>query len=200
VCSRLHAAFWIKESIRWEQPDVKYKNSLLVTVQGLKGVENPVPFTLRWTTSPPANEMLPASVLRAPLVKSSALDRNFDGKADELHIKVRMPLESDEVVLSASVAAWVDVKLHSATRAAFDGMLLATAAGAGLQGSAARLDAQVAVRQREAIPFPASGVYAPYMQRPLVAPETAVSARDLALASLVEAYEGRNSKSTLICE
>ena len=45
------------------------------------------------------------------LLQSSTRDFNLDGVADELHISARMPLQSDEVVMGASLTAFLDVKL-----------------------------------------------------------------------------------------
>jgi hypothetical protein len=45
-------------------------------------------------------------------MQSSIRDNNLDGKLEELHISIIMPLQSDEVITSATGIAYVDVELN----------------------------------------------------------------------------------------
>jgi hypothetical protein len=104
---------WQREVVRWEQLGVTYKSAVMVQLQGLKGPAGGyrAPFTAMWTTSPAANDLLGADVLRGMLLKSSFTDSNRDGLGDELRLTVTAQLTDDETVHSATVVAFVDAKL-----------------------------------------------------------------------------------------
>lgn len=186
-------SFWIKDALRWEQPELTYKHSLLLTLTGQRidsrGVSSPM--ILQWTTSPAANAMIGDSV-RAPVVKSRMVDNNRDGKAEELRLSLSVPLQLDETIQAASLLAWADVKLHSATRMQMDSVLVAQANGGGVPGSSVYLDGDLVFVQRDSIPTRPGGVYVPYMASPLSTPEQAKNVADLRIASIVGNYRDRN--------
>jgi hypothetical protein len=104
---------WQREVVRWEQLGVTYKSAVVVQLQGLKGDSGGyrAPFTAMWSTSPAANDLLGADVLRGMLLKSSFQDGNKDGLGDELRLSVTAQLADDETVHAATVVAFVDAKL-----------------------------------------------------------------------------------------
>lgn len=104
---------WQKEALRHEQLGLTYKSSVLVQLQGLKGKagEYRAPFTAMWSTSPAANELMGADVLRGMVLKSSFPDWNQDGLGDELRLTVSAHLADDETVHAATIVAFVDARL-----------------------------------------------------------------------------------------
>jgi hypothetical protein len=98
---------WQREVVRWEQLGVTYKSAVVVQLQGLKGDSGGyrAPFTAMWSTSPAANDLLGADVLRGMLLKSSFQDGNKDGLGDELRLSVTAQLADDESLSSILWAA-----------------------------------------------------------------------------------------------
>jgi hypothetical protein len=112
----VHAAgpLWQRHTVRYEQPDVVFQNRLVVEVHGLRGpaLGYRQPFTAVWTTSKAANDLLGSDAARPMVVRSSTRDGNRDGMADELHLSAMLPLADDEVVMGATMLAYVDASLQ----------------------------------------------------------------------------------------
>eukprot|EP00928_Gymnodinium_smaydae_P033644 TRINITY_DN24038_c0_g1_i1.p1 TRINITY_DN24038_c0_g1~~TRINITY_DN24038_c0_g1_i1.p1 ORF type:complete len:333 (+),score=63.82 TRINITY_DN24038_c0_g1_i1:155-1153(+) len=77
---------WVKESSYREQPSVKFAHDLLVVLAG----DNAGSSAVGWCTRQDLRALLPPKVL-VPTVRSSYLDSNHDGIADELRLSVEMP-------------------------------------------------------------------------------------------------------------
>lgn len=60
------AAFWLKEKHYHAQPDVTFKNEMILVVDGTSASTGP--FQAMWTTSSTANSLV-GSALRAPVVR-----------------------------------------------------------------------------------------------------------------------------------
>lgn len=106
---------WMKEVLRFEQPNVEYKNQLIVHLYGLKGAADAYrePFVASWTTSSHANDLLAMEgTLRSVIVRSSSRDLNYDGLTDRLRIEVTMPLDVDETITGYYLAAYANYNLY----------------------------------------------------------------------------------------
>ena len=104
---------WQRQVVRYEQLGLTYKSSVVVQLQGLKGAAGAyrAPFTAMWSTSPSANDLMGADVLRGMTLKSSFPDWNRDGLGDELRLTVVAQLNDDETVHAATVVAYMDATL-----------------------------------------------------------------------------------------
>ena len=104
---------WSVAVVRFEQPSITYLSSLLIQVQGLKGVYTGyrAPFTATWSTSPAANDLMGNDNLRGMVVRSSFQDTNYDGKGDIFKVNVNVPLNLDETVNSVTVVAYMNAVL-----------------------------------------------------------------------------------------
>ena len=106
---------WQETVVRYEQPRVAFSSAFVVQFAGLKGAAAGgyrAPFVAAYSSSPAANDLYGAEALRGMVVRASTDDANFDGVADALRLTASMPLAADETVLSATVVAFVDVKLQ----------------------------------------------------------------------------------------
>jgi hypothetical protein len=104
---------WLVAVVRYEQLTLAYQSSLLVQVQGLKGVYTGyrAPFTATWSTSPAANDLVGSNNLRGMVVRSSFQDTNYDSVGDIFKVTVSVPLNEDETVHSATVVAYFNAAL-----------------------------------------------------------------------------------------
>lgn len=78
-----------------------------------------------------------------------------------------------------------------ATRASFDSLLTARVTG-GVPGAGALVDGDVRLLQRDSLPFPYAGVYAPYKNSPLLDLNDVTSVQQLSAASILTQYRQRN--------
>lgn len=98
--------FWLKESSYREQPDVRFKHEILLIVQG----NTPGSF-LAYSTFQNFNQLLQQR-LRIPLIKSWEEDVNLDGKFDNLHFNIQIPLSDSEAIYSVQLLLIFDYQLH----------------------------------------------------------------------------------------
>ena len=105
---------WRFQEVLYEQLDLEFQSALVLQVQGLAPPVNGfrAPFTAMWTTSPAANDMLGSGVVRGTIVRTSFEDTNRDGVGDIFRASASMPLLPGESVLSATLVAYFDVRLH----------------------------------------------------------------------------------------
>ncbi|KAM7147114.1 transmembrane protein 231 isoform 3-T3 [Macrochelys suwanniensis] len=98
---------WLKQSTYVEQPTVQFQYEvLLVAMTGA----DPGSF-LAWSTFPAFNR-LQEDQLRVPLISTREEDKNHDGKMDQLHFKLELPLQSTEQVLAVQLILTFSYQLY----------------------------------------------------------------------------------------
>uniref|UniRef100_A0A8C4U8Q8 Transmembrane protein 231 n=1 Tax=Falco tinnunculus TaxID=100819 RepID=A0A8C4U8Q8_FALTI len=93
VAYRSHG-LWLKHSAYLEQPTVRFRYEMLIVATLGPG---PGSF-LAWSTFPAFNR-LQEDRLRVPLLATREEDKNQDGKMDQLHFKLELPLQPTEHVV-----------------------------------------------------------------------------------------------------
>ncbi|KAM8799321.1 transmembrane protein 231 [Eudromia elegans] len=106
VAYRSHG-FWLKQSTYLEQPAVRFRYEVLLVATTGPG---PGSF-LAWSTFPAFNR-LQEERLRVPLLSVREEDKNQDGKMDELHFKLELPLQSTEYVVGVQLILVFSYQLH----------------------------------------------------------------------------------------
>ncbi|XP_031471440.1 transmembrane protein 231 [Phasianus colchicus] len=97
VAYRSHG-FWLKQNAYREQPTVRFRYEVLFVATTGPG---PGSF-LAWSTFPAFNR-LQEDRLRVPLVSTREEDKNQDGKTDQLHFKLELPLQPTEHVVGVQL-------------------------------------------------------------------------------------------------
>ncbi|NXK24655.1 TM231 protein, partial [Arenaria interpres] len=97
VAYRSHG-FWLKQSSYREQPTVRFRYEVLFVATIGPG---PGSF-LAWSTFPAFNR-LQEDRLRVPLLSAREEDKNQDGKMDQLHFKLELPLQPTEHVVGVQL-------------------------------------------------------------------------------------------------
>ena len=88
-----------------EQPEIHFRHEVVVLARTREGDQ------LGWATAEPINNFLLDNV-RIPLVTSREEDVNRDGLLDHISLQVKIPLRKSEEIVSISLIALFDVKLH----------------------------------------------------------------------------------------
>ncbi|NXC38837.1 TM231 protein, partial [Penelope pileata] len=90
--------FWLAHSAYREQPAVRFRREALLVATTAPG---PGGF-LAWSTFPAFNR-LQGERLRVPLVSAREEDKNQDGKMDQLHFHLELPLQPTEHVVGVQL-------------------------------------------------------------------------------------------------
>ncbi|NWJ01526.1 TM231 protein, partial [Crypturellus undulatus] len=99
--------FWLKQSTYREQPTVRFRYEVLFVA-----TTGPSPGSfLAWSTFPAFNR-LQEERLRVPLVSTREEDKNQDGKMDQLHFKLELPLQPAEYVVGVQLILVFSYQLH----------------------------------------------------------------------------------------
>ncbi|KFM01768.1 Transmembrane protein 231, partial [Aptenodytes forsteri] len=106
VAYRSHG-FWLKQSAYLEQPTVRFRYEVLFVATIGPG---PGSF-LAWSTFPAFNR-LQEDRLRVPLVSTREEDKNQDGKMDQLHFKLELPLQPTEHVVGVQLILLFSYQLY----------------------------------------------------------------------------------------
>ncbi|KFZ62291.1 Transmembrane protein 231, partial [Podiceps cristatus] len=96
--------FWLKQSSYLEQPTVRFRYEVLFVATIGPG---PGSF-LAWSTFPAFNR-LQEERLRVPLLEE---DKNQDGKMDQLHFKLELPLQPTEHVVGVQLILLFSYQLY----------------------------------------------------------------------------------------
>ncbi|KAM9288795.1 transmembrane protein 231 [Morus bassanus] len=99
--------FWLKQSAYREQPTVRFRYEVLFVATVGPG---PGSF-LAWSTFPAFNR-LQGERLRVPLVSTREEDKNQDGKMDQLHFKLELPLQPTEHVVGVQLILLFSYQLY----------------------------------------------------------------------------------------
>ncbi|XP_068882616.1 transmembrane protein 231 isoform X2 [Aphelocoma coerulescens] len=106
VAYRSHG-FWLKQSAYLEQPTVRFRYEVLFVATIGSG---PGSF-LAWSTFPAFNR-LQEDRLRVPLLSTREEDKNQDGKMDQLHFKLELPLQPTEHVVGVQLILLFSYQLY----------------------------------------------------------------------------------------
>ncbi|NXQ37031.1 TM231 protein, partial [Alaudala cheleensis] len=106
VAYRSHG-FWLKQSVYLEQPTVRFRYEVLFVATIGSG---PGSF-LSWSTFPAFNR-LQEDRLRVPLLSTREEDKNQDGKMDQLHFKLELPLQPTEHVVGVQLILLFSYQLY----------------------------------------------------------------------------------------
>uniref|UniRef100_U3IXX3 Transmembrane protein 231 n=1 Tax=Anas platyrhynchos platyrhynchos TaxID=8840 RepID=U3IXX3_ANAPP len=106
VAYRSHG-FWLKQGAYREQPTVRFRYEVLFVATTGPG---PGSF-LAWSTFPAFNR-LQEDRLRVPLLSTREEDKNQDGKMDQLHFKLELPLQSTEHVVGVQLILIFSYQLY----------------------------------------------------------------------------------------
>jgi hypothetical protein len=176
-----------------EQPRVSFR---YVAVAQLGGLSARGPLSLYYCSAPVINQLF-ADQVRFPVLQSSELDTNNDGKADRLEISLQMPLNSDEDIYTATVFVYHDVLFNGKTKLLID-------SGSYLQYSysvpMASLTADGPINFKQTVSLGVKGGFkAPYEYEPLfpaavLESSSTVSAEEVSLSNILEKYASRNCK------
>ncbi|KFQ93290.1 Transmembrane protein 231, partial [Nipponia nippon] len=99
--------FWLKQSTYLEQPTVRFRYEVLFVATIGPG---PGSF-LAWSTFPAFNR-LQEDRLRVPLLSTREEDKNQDGKMDQLHFKLELPLQPTEHVVGVQLILLFSYQLY----------------------------------------------------------------------------------------
>ncbi|NWQ78959.1 TM231 protein, partial [Columbina picui] len=97
--------FWLKQSAYREQPTVRFRYEVLFVATLGPGS------LLAWSTFPAFNR-LQEDRLRVPLLSIREEDRNQDGKMDQLHFKMELPLQPTEHVVGVQLILLFSYQLY----------------------------------------------------------------------------------------
>ncbi|KAJ3210026.1 hypothetical protein HDU67_005709 [Dinochytrium kinnereticum] len=119
-------SFWLKESSFREQPAVLYMKDLLLVLEGSTGSNSSseVPLVLFYSNNPEINVLFEDNVRAVPTIKTSELDFNRDGLADQLLFNISMPLLPSDRILRARLALILRYELTSRFRLKMQTMAL----------------------------------------------------------------------------
>uniref|UniRef100_A0A8C4XMQ4 Transmembrane protein 231 n=1 Tax=Falco tinnunculus TaxID=100819 RepID=A0A8C4XMQ4_FALTI len=106
VAYRSHG-LWLKHSAYLEQPTVRFRYEMLIVATLGPG---PGSF-LAWSTFPAFNR-LQEDRLRVPLLATREEDKNQDGKMDQLHFKLELPLQPTEHVVGVQLILLFSYQLY----------------------------------------------------------------------------------------
>jgi len=113
--------FWIKSAVYYEQPTVQFTNRV-VFVGYLSDSDY-----IAWSSVPSYNAFIDNSHLRVPVLKSFSSDKNFDGKADEITVTIKVPLKPDEEIKQAEILLFYNVQLMENLVLKLEGLVRVTA-------------------------------------------------------------------------
>ncbi|XP_009569550.2 transmembrane protein 231 isoform X2 [Cuculus canorus] len=99
--------FWLRQSTYLEQPTVRFRYEVLFVATLAPG---PSSF-LAWSTFPAFNR-LQGERLRVPLLLTREEDKDQDGKVDQLHFKLELPLQPTEHVVGVQLILLFSYQLY----------------------------------------------------------------------------------------
>ncbi|PRP78761.1 hypothetical protein PROFUN_00934 [Planoprotostelium fungivorum] len=94
---------WLKFTEEFEQPFINFRYEMLMKAYSSQD-------TLFWSTSPTINQYA-AEQLRTPSVTVANRDYNFDGKIDEIELRIQIPLDSSETINGFDVLLFFNYSL-----------------------------------------------------------------------------------------
>uniref|UniRef100_A0A0P4W292 Transmembrane protein 231 n=1 Tax=Scylla olivacea TaxID=85551 RepID=A0A0P4W292_SCYOL len=169
---------WVREVYQREQPDVRFKHEVLLTLNTQEG-------PLVWSTFPSFNTRM-ARHLRVSFLQSHEEDKDHDGMQDKLELEVSVPLFPKEMVYGVTLTLTFYYVLHQ-NQVVLEGLAhMQHQSGVPLAGISTWGD--LTLNQRH--PLPSTGIYNIY-DIPAF-PTSISSAADWRLDSILANYWERN--------
>ncbi|XP_025895359.1 transmembrane protein 231 isoform X1 [Nothoprocta perdicaria] len=186
VAYRSHG-FWLKQSTYLEQPTVRFRYEVLFVA-----TTGPEPGSfLAWSTFPAFNR-LQEERLRVPLLSTREEDKNQDGKMDQLHFKLELPLQSTEYVVGVQLILIFSYQLHRMSTFVMQSMAFLQFFSP-LPGSRLYVNGDLKLNQRQLLNH--CGLDTRYNVS--VINGTSPFASDYDLTNIVAAYQDRNVTTIL---
>ena len=143
-------AFWRKQAIHYEQPNVHFRHKVLFYLNGIEtsldGQESTL--TLAYSNLKQANEVLQGSAtLRAPSLRSVVSDANDDGLMDEHELDIHFPLRSGEKITHVTALLWYDYVLQDQVKEAFESLVYVEASSGSAPAAALEAYGTIALVQ-----------------------------------------------------
>ncbi|NWS72041.1 TM231 protein, partial [Crotophaga sulcirostris] len=174
--------FWLKQSVYLEQPTVRFRYEVLfVATLG----PSPGSF-LAWSTFPTFNR-LQGERLRVPLLSTREEDKNQDGKVDQLHFKLELPLQPTEHVVGVQLILLFSYHLYRMSTLVMQSMAFLQFFSA-VPGSQLYTNGDLKLNQRQLLRH--CGLDTRYNVS--VVNGTSPFARDYDLTNIIAAYWDRN--------
>ncbi|XP_029464097.1 transmembrane protein 231 [Rhinatrema bivittatum] len=178
--------FWLKQSTYEEQPTIRFLYEvLLIVFTGSSGSY------AAWSTFPSFNS-LQGDNLRIPLVAAREEDKNQDGKMDELHFNLELPLQPTEQVLSVQLILTFSYKLYKMSTFVMQSMAFLQHSSP-VPGSKLYVNADLKLQQKQ--PLNHRGLDTRYNISVIDGTSPFASAYDL--TNIIAAYRNRNVTTVL---
>ncbi|XP_019360859.1 PREDICTED: transmembrane protein 231 [Gavialis gangeticus] len=185
VAYRSHG-LWRTLAAYREQPSVRFRyEALLLATTAAPGGG------LAWSTFPAFNR-LQGERLRVPLVATREEDKNQDGKMDQLHFKLELPLKPAEEVLGAQLILTFSYQLHRMSTFVMQSMAFLQFFSP-IPGSQLYVNGDLKLQQRQLLSH--RGLDTRYNIS--VINGTSPFARDYDLTNIIAAYQDRNVTTVL---
>ncbi|NWY56363.1 TM231 protein, partial [Chionis minor] len=181
VAYRSHG-FWLKQSSYLEQPTVRFRYEVLLVATIGPG---PGGF-LAWSTFPAFNG-LQEERLRVPLLWAREEDKNQDGKMDQLHFKLELPLQPTEHVVGVQLILLFSYQLYRMSTLVMQSMAFLQFFSP-VPGSQLYMNGDLKLNQRQLLNY--CGLDTRYNVS--VVNGTSPFARDYDLTNIIAAYRERN--------
>lgn len=151
---RAGAALWLKEKTGREQPEAHFQHEVLVLAQGVDPSQQ-----YAFSTSPSVNALF-GDAMRAMSVRLSETDADHDGRPEQLHVEVSLPLRAGEEVVGVTVLVALSYALQDTARFSANATAIAQHTGAGA-GSGVELFGDLELRAARALPPVSAGSSGP---------------------------------------
>lgn len=151
---RAGAALWLKEKTGREQPEAHFQHEVLVLAQGADPSQQ-----YAFSTSPSVNALF-GDAMRAMSVRLSEADADHDGRPEQLHVEVSLPLRAGEEVVGVTVLVALSYALQDTARFSANATAIAQHMGAGA-GSGVELFGDLELRAARALPPVSAGSSGP---------------------------------------
>jgi len=176
--------FWLKKSVLFEQPQVKFTYEILTVFQGVSSNDPDSIQTWVWDTVPEIQQVY-EPFLRPCIVRAWPTDSNLDGISDEWTITVQMPLDhGDKVYQVQSVARFTYELVGRA--ALFMDTIAYIEHSSPIPGRGLNVEADAQLRQKEALSVRKENILSQGRR------STPASLQENLISTLVSSYSKRN--------
>jgi transmembrane protein 231 len=179
--------FWYQHKTVFEQPDVRFRQELLLVLHGSAPED-----VLAWGTFPRFNQLFPGQVTPTT-VRAISTDPNSDGLADTIEINVRVPPSGGFAVHGVELALFFDYSFYEVVQLNMSSAVFLESSYP-VQGS--RLQVYGDLRWAQTGPLLCGGTQTTY-ETPLLSNENISVFEDVQFDSLVNQYRSRNETTNL---
>ena len=181
-------SFWLKYQTIYEQPQVTYKYKSIYQFFGSQ-ISTGDAVNLFFSTNSVVNQ-IHYNNLRVPVVKSSELDDNRDGKVDRIEINVQMPVSSDEKIDRISAIFITEVKLSAKAKYQFEAVSYVDYESASPIGSM-HIDGDLMFRQTNSL-ISKGGYRVAYSDDELMPTSLKASLEETSISYIMQKANSRN--------